>query len=322
MNILQQPELNLDPNTLADRFLSSENFLQAFNNVAAKQGGPGVDEETIDIFKQNLHGNISQLRDDVSSNRYRPRPCKQVLIPKDNNKFRELRIPTVRDRIVQHALLNVLNPIFEQQFADVSFAYRPNLSYLDAVNEVARCRDLGYRFVLDADITKFFDNIHHQRLIQKVRNKIEHPGILGLIQSWISVGILTNEGVITANKGIPQGSVVSPLLANIYLDEFDQFICNSPWQLVRYADDFLVLTKSLDDVIQAYSQVDRLLKSMHLTLHPEKSLITSFKEGFRFLGHGFLEDAIFPLESPKSAKKGGKKKRRQQTSHRKNKKRN
>jgi len=321
MNILQQPELNLDPNTLADRFLSSDNFLQAFNSVAAKQGGPGIDEETIDIFKQNLHANISQLRDAVGSNRYRPHPCKQVFIPKDNGKFRELRIPTVRDRIVQHALLNVLNPVFERQFADVSFAYRPNLSYLDAVNEVARCRDLGYRFVLDADITKFFDNIHHQRLIQEVRNKIEHPGILGLIQGWISVGIFTNDGVIPADKGIPQGSVVSPLLANIYLDEFDRFICNSPWQLVRYADDFLVLAKSLDDVIQAYSHVDRLLKSIHLTLHPDKSLITSFNEGFRFLGHGFLDDAIFPLDSP-NPKNGRKKKRRQQTRNRQHKKRN
>ncbi|NER01972.1 MAG: CRISPR-associated endonuclease Cas1 [Okeania sp. SIO3C4] len=286
-----------DSTNLVDTFLSLENFIQAFSNVAAKQGGPGVDDETIDDFQQSLRPNISQLKDDVANNRYQPLPCKQILIAKNHGKFRELRVPTVRDRIVQHALLNVLNPVVEKQFSPVSFAYRPNLSYLDAVNEVIRWRDEGYRFVLDADITKFFDNINHQILLRAVRKYVEHPGILCLIKSWISVGVLTKERIVKADKGIPQGAVVSPLLANIYLDEFDKSFSDTDWKLVRYADDFLVLAKSLEEIVAASSHVEKTLDALELTLHPDKTLLTNFQEGFRFLGHGFIDNAIFPVES-------------------------
>ncbi|NEN88909.1 MAG: CRISPR-associated endonuclease Cas1 [Okeania sp. SIO3H1] len=286
-----------DSTNLVDTFLSLENFIQAFSNVAAKQGCPGVDDETIDDFQQSLRPNISQLKDDVANNRYQPLPCKQILIAKNHGNFRELRVPTVRDRIVQHALLNVLNPVVEKHFSAVSFAYRPNLSYLDAVNEVIRWRDLNYRFVLDADITKFFDNINHQILLRAVRKYVEHPGILCLIKSWISVGVLTKERIVKADKGIPQGAVISPLLANIYLDEFDKSFSDTDWKLVRYADDFLVLAKSLEEIIAASSHVEKTLDSLELSLHPDKTLLTNFQEGFRFLGHGFLDNAIFPVES-------------------------
>ena len=291
---------SLDSTNLVEDFLSLENFLHAFSNVAAKKGCSGIDEETIDDFQQNLRGNLSQLKSEVAANRYQPLPCKQVLIPKGDGQLRELRIPTVRDRIVQHALLNVLNPIAEQNFSDSSFAYRPSLSYLDAVNAVAKWRDLGYRSVLDADLTKFFDRISHQCLLKAVKTYVEHPGILGLIQGWVSVGVLAKEGIIRADKGIPQGSVISPLLANIYLDSFDKSFSNTDWKLVRYADDFVVLAQTFDEVITAYSHVNQTLNSLGLELHPQKSLITNFQEGFRFLGHGFLEDAIFPLESNSS----------------------
>ena len=287
----------LDSTNLVDKFLTLDNFIQAFSNVAAKQGSPGVDDETISDFKQSLQSNISQLKDDVANNRYQPLPCKQILIPKNHGNFRELRVPTVRDRIVQHALLNVLNPVVEKHFSAVSFAYRPNLSYLDAVNEVIRWRDEGYRFVLDADITKFFDNINHQILLRAVRNYVEYPGILCLIKSWVSVGILTKERIVKAEKGIPQGAVISPLLANIYLDEFDKSFSDNDWKLVRYADDFVVLAKSLEEIISASSHVEKTLDSLELTLHPDKTLLTNFQEGFRFLGHGFLDNAIFPVES-------------------------
>lgn len=295
------PNLNndseLDSTNLVDKFLTLDNFIQAFSNVAAKQGSPGVDDETINDFKQNLRANISQLKDDVANNRYQPLPCKQILITKNHGNFRELRVPTVRDRIVQHALLNVLNPVVEKHFSPVSFAYRPNLSYLDAVNEVIRWRDLNYRFVLDADITKFFDNINHQLLLRAVRKYVEHPGILCLIKSWISIGVLTKEKIVKSDKGIPQGAVISPLLANIYLDEFDKSFSDTNWKLVRYADDFLVLAQSLEEILAASAHVEKTLDSLELTLHPDKTLLTNFKEGFRFLGHGFLDNAIFPIES-------------------------
>ncbi len=289
--------------SLVEEFLSLANFQRAWEKVAFNKGSAGIDEETIDKFKQNLKANLSQLRESVANSTYQALPCKQVLIPKNQDSWRELRIPAVRDRIVQQALLNVLAPVWENKFSKSSFAYRPDLSYLDAVEEVARCRDLGYVWVLDADITQYFNNIDHQRLLREVRKHIDNPGILCLIKSWISTEIATEQGVIRNEKGIPQGAVISPLLANIYLDEFDHFFSDSELQLIRYADDFLVLAYSREQIVQAYSEVNRLLKSMGLELHSEKTQITSFERGFRFLGHGFLENAIFPLESAKTQQK-------------------
>jgi RNA-directed DNA polymerase len=287
--------------SLVAEFLSIENFRQAWKKVAANQGSAGIDRETIDDFQHNLNFNLSQLRDNVANSTYQAHPCKQVLIPKNQGSWRELKIPAVRDRIVQQALLNVLAPVWESKFSCCSFAYRPNLSYLDAVEAVARWRDLGYGWVLDADIAQYFDNIDHHRLLGEIRKQIDNPGLLCLIKSWIAVGLLTQEGVIRTEKGIPQGAVISPMLANIYLDEFDKFFSNSDLQLVRYADDFVVLARTKEQIVRAYSDVERVLNSLGLALHPDKTQITNFDRGFRFLGHGFLESAIFPLESPKNA---------------------
>ena len=292
--------------SLVDEFLRLENFQKAWEKVAANQGAAGIDAETLDDFRQNLRANLLQLRESVANSTYTSHPCKQVLIPKNNNSWRELKIPAVRDRIVQQALLNVLAPVWESQFSNVSFAYRPNLSYLNAVEAVARWRDLGYSWVLDADIAKYFDNIDHQRLLREVRKQVDNPGILCLIKSWIAVGLVTEEGVIRTEKGIPQGSVISPLLANIYLDEFDKYFANSDLQLVRYADDFVVLARTREQIVSAYSEVERVLNSLGLALHSEKTQVTNFDRGFRFLGHGFLENAIFPLESSKSQQSAAK----------------
>ncbi|GAA6622220.1 reverse transcriptase domain-containing protein [Scytonema sp. NUACC26] len=282
---------------IISEFLALHNFQRAWEKVAEKRGCAGMDGETIDGFARNQAMNIYQLRDAVANGGYEPQPCKQVIIPKRNGNLRELKIPTVRDRIVQQALLNVLAPITEAKFSPVSFAYRPNLSYLNAVEKVADLRDDGYSWVFDADITKFFDNIEHSRLLQQVRLYLDHPGILCLIKSWISVGVLTNEGLVLPQKGIPQGAVISPLLANIYLHEFDEAIAASQLQLVRYADDFLVLARTQTEILQAQIEVINLLDSMGLTLNAEKTQITTFERGFCFLGHGFLDNAIFPVDT-------------------------
>ena len=272
---------------VVEKFLSLANFQRAWDKVALKQGCAGIDEETIDEFRRNVRANLSQLREAVADSTYQPLPWKQVLIPKNKGGWRELKIPTVRDRIVQQALLNVLTPVMDNKFASVSFAYRPNMSYINAVEQVARWRDLGYHWVLDADIAQYFDNIDHQRLLREFRKHIDNPGILCLLKAWISVGALT------------QGAVISPLLANIYLDEFDRIISASPdFKLVRYADDFLVLACTQEQIVKAHAEVERVLNSLGLALHPKKTQITNFKRGFRFLGHGFLDNAIFPVESP------------------------
>lgn len=285
------------PTSLIDEFLSLNNFQHAWEKVADKRGCAGVDGETINRFAENQTVNIYQLRQSVAQGTYEAFPCKQVIIPKRNGKQRELKIPTVRDRIVQQALLNSLCPLMEQKFSAASFAYRPNLSYLNAVETVAQWRDQGYQWVLDADIVKFFDTIDHQRLLKQVRFHINHSGILCLIKSWISAGVLTEAGVMVSQKGIPQGAVISPLLANIYLHEFDEWVTVTDLELVRYADDFLVLAPTQERILEAKLEVINLLETMGLRLHPEKTQVTNFERGFRFLGHGFLDNAIFPVDA-------------------------
>jgi RNA-directed DNA polymerase len=283
--------------TILDEFLSLENFQRAWEKVAENRGCAGVDGESIDRFARNQTINIYQLRDAVAQTTYQPSPCKQVIIPKRNGTQRELKIPTVRDRIVQQALLNILSPFMEKKFSSASFAYRPNLSYINAVEKVAEWRDMGYQWVLDADIVKFFDSIDHRRLLKEVRLHIDNPRILCLIKSWISAGVLTEEGVIVPQKGIPQGAVISPLLANIYLHEFDELVTATDLKLVRYADDFLVLARSQERILQARLEITNLLEAMGLMIHTEKTQVTTFGRGFRFLGHGFLDNAIFPVDA-------------------------
>lgn len=284
---------------IVNDFLASSNFQQAWLKVKENKGCAGADDETIEDFAGNLEFNLTNLRESVASSTYQPHPLKQVLIPKNNGKMRELRIPTVRDRIVQQALLNVLGPLVEQTFSPCSFAYRPNRSIVKAVKKIAHWRDRGYHWILDADIVKYFDSIDHQILLIELRQHVNHPGILCLIKAWISSDILTKNGLEIPSKGIPQGAVVSPLLANIYLDKFDRAIASSDLQLVRYADDFLLLGKSQNRILQAYSEVIKLLHTLNLTIHTDKTRITNFERGFRFLGHGFIGNGIVPLDSPK-----------------------
>lgn len=285
--------------TFVQQFLSQENFQSAWKKVAKNKGGPGIDDETIEAFAQSLETNLASLNQAVANSTYTPRPYKQILISKGQGKHRELNIPTVRDRVVQQALLNVLAPLIEPHFSSANFAYRSNVSYINAVEQVAHWRDAGYRYVLDADIENFFDTIDHTQLLQKVRKYINNTGILCLIKAWISVGIATEQGVVQSTKGIPQGAVISPLLANLYLNDFDHQISRLDVKLVRYGDDFVILGETREKLANALSQVKQELSWLQLAINPKKTQLTSFEKGFRFLGHGFLEDAIFPLESAK-----------------------
>jgi RNA-directed DNA polymerase len=283
-----------------NKFLNINNFQRAWEKVSENRGSAGIDNQTIAEFAQNPILNLTILLDKVANNTYQPHPYKQILIPKTKGKWRELKIPTVQDRVVQQALLNVISPILEPQFSPSSFAYRPNISYINAVEQVAYLRDLGYQWLLDADIVQYFDHIDHSRLLREVRKSLDNPRILCLIKSWLTVGVYTESGTLTyPEKGIPQGSVISPLLANVYLNEFDHLIANSDLKLIRYADDFLIFATTQTRIIQAYSQIGQFLQSIGLNFHAEKTQITNFKRGFRFLGHGFLDQAIFPLESSK-----------------------
>jgi CRISP-associated protein Cas1 len=290
-------------------FLDFGNFDRAWQKVADNKGCAGVDGETIDLFGTRATQNMILLRDKVADGTYQPRPYLQVAIPKKSDGYRFLSIPCVRDRIVQQALLNVLHPAIDPQLSPTSFAYRPQVSYLQAVEAVAQCREQGYEWVLDADIVKYFDNIDREILLQKLRQYFENSGILCLIKSWLATGIATKEGMIFPERGIPQGAVISPLLANIYLDKFDRSVTDSgDLRLVRYGDDFVVMARTQGEIQQAYGLIDRLLKELNLELHPRKTQIVTFDRGFRFLGHGFLGAAVFPVDEVRSRQEKGVKK--------------
>ncbi|ELR98432.1 reverse transcriptase domain-containing protein [Gloeocapsa sp. PCC 73106] len=290
-------------------FLNHHNFRQAWAKVADNQGSSGIDRETIDKFAADEENNLVALLESVVNNTYTPKPLLQVLIPKDQQKFRELKIPTVRDRIVQQALLNVLYPITENIFSDSSFAYRPNLSYLDAIKKIAFWRDHGFLWVLDADIVTFFDSIDHQKLLLEVRKVIDNPRILCLIKAWITAGISNQQNTIALDRGIPQGAVISPLLSNVYLHQLDEYITKSDLKLVRYADDFVVLSDTEAKIRVAYTQVVQLLNIMGLKLNAEKTKITHFNKGFQFLGHGFFRSAVFPIDEKKESSRLNRKKK-------------
>jgi CRISPR-associated protein Cas1 len=283
---------------LRHQFLHSHNFELAWDKVATNQGCAGVDGETITDFGHRKAQALPSLRQAVAQGRYRPMPLRQLFVPKPQGGWRELRVPTVRDRIVQQALLQVLHPVLDPHFEPSSFAYRPGRSHLMAVDQVAHWRDRGYDQMLDADIVKYFDNIGHGRLMDEVAERIDQPWLLALLQSWLAVGVLTKAGILLPQRGVAQGAVISPMLANVYLDDLDEALDQPGWKLVRYADDFVLLARSQQRLLEGKAEVSRLLAEFDLQLHPEKTRITTFDKGFRFLGHVFAGEVITSLTKP------------------------
>ncbi len=290
--------------SLRKRFLAMENFELAWDKVASSAGCAGVDGETVTAFGHRQERALLQLRKAVARGTYRPLPLRQLFVPKKDHQWRELGVPAVRDRVVQQALLQVLHPLMEAEFEPSSFAYRPGRSHLMAVRQVARWRDQGYDWVLEADIVKYFSNIQHHRMVDEVAERLDAPWVLALVKAWMEVGVLTKGGILLPQKGIPQGAVISPLLSNIYLDDFDHRLAVTGHKLVRFADDFVLLARNQRRLLAGKAEVARLLDEAHLLLHPDKTRVTQFDKGFRFLGHGFAGDVIVPLKQPREKRQG------------------
>jgi RNA-directed DNA polymerase len=271
--------------SLIDKVWNWKNLNEAWEKVKQNRGAGGIDEVSIEEFDQNLEQNLNEIQRMLKQDRYKPKPVKRVNIPKPDGKQRPLGIPTIRDRVVQQALKNVIEPIFEAEFSDSSFGYRPGKSAKQAIEQIEEVRDEGHEWVVDADIKAFFDTVNHEKLIDAVAERISDGRVLKLIKSFLEADIMgQGQGLVKNVIGTPQGGVISPLLANIYLHYFDERMAELGYEVIRYADDFLVLCESEVEAMEALSHVKEILGELELTLHPDKTKIKNFSEGVDFLG--------------------------------------
>lgn len=278
-----------------DDVLTDANLFAAWSKVRENGGSSGVDGETIEAFEENLMANLDTLRREVRFETYRPRPLLRVMVEKEegSGRLRALSIPAVRDRILQTAVALVLTPVFEAEFEEISFAYRKGRSVDQAIARVERLRDQGFHWVVDADIRAYFDNIDHARLMREVKRLVKDPAILDLIHQWITSKVRDGKRLYRLKKGVPQGSPISPLLSNLYLDRLDDELLDENLRLVRFADDFVILCKSRKKAQDALELTSEILETLKLEINERKTRIVDFNRGFRFLGVQFIRSLAF-----------------------------
>ncbi len=282
---------------LWDKVWAQRNLLQGYYAVWRNQGAAGVDQQTIQQFEAQQQWQLDRLKAQLRSGRYQPLPARRVWIPKPgNSEKRPLGIPAVRDRVAQAALRNVLEPIFERDFAPSSYGFRPGRGCRQAVAQVERLLKAGNIWCVDADLKSYFDTIPHDRLMRLIEQRIVDGKVLRLIEQYLKAGVLEQmKGWQPSERGTPQGAVISPLLANLYLNPLDHSLAEQGWQMVRYADDFVVLCQT---ELEAQAVLDYLrawTTEAGLTLHPVKTRIVNVQsQGFDFLGWTFRGTKKWP----------------------------
>jgi RNA-directed DNA polymerase len=276
--------------SLIDKVYAPATLELAWTKVRANKGAAGVDGQSVDRFAAKADVYLSELSTALREGNYRPQAVRRVEIPKGDGRTRPLGIPTVKDRIVQQAVRLVIEPIFENGFCDGSYGFRPERGCHYALREVDRLLKQGYTHVVDADLKGYFDTIPHGKLMARVEERISDGRVLDLIQDWLKADILQGLERWTPVEGSPQGAVISPLLANIYLDPLDRLMAEHGYPMVRYADDFVILTRNHAEAEAALALVKGWVASNGLTLHPEKTRIANCRKkgnGFEFLGYRF-----------------------------------
>jgi RNA-directed DNA polymerase len=276
--------------SLIDKVYRAQTLRAAWQKVAKNAGAAGVDGQSVERFAARAEFYLEELERALRTGEYRPEPIKRVEVPKGGGKMRPLGIPAVKDRIVQTALKHVIEPIFEREFEDSSYGFRPGQSAKDALREVDGLIREGYTHVVDADLENFFDNIPHPALMQRIEERISDGAVLKLIGLFLRQDIIQGMKRWTPGGGTPQGAVISPLLANIYLDPLDRQMKQKGYRMVRYADDFVVLCRTAEQANAALEEVKVWMGQNGLSLNADKTHVGDCRQegqGFEFLGYRF-----------------------------------
>ena len=287
--VASQRKTVVKAHSLIDKVYSWDNLWTAWRKVRANKGAHGLDRVTIRAYEQDVETHLRELQRKLMEDRYEPLPVRRVYIPKASNpkQMRPLGIPTVTDRVCQQAVYQVLCPIFDPYFSNRSFGFRPGRKAHHAIATAIRDAKEGFRSVVDADIASFFDRLDHEVVMSLVCARVADGRVLRLIKAFLKAGV-SEDGIISVpTEGSPQGGVISPLLANIVLDAFDKAIEAKGWRHVRYADDFVILTRSPQEAAHALAYAKEVLGTLKLSLHETKTRLTGFHEGFEFLGFHF-----------------------------------
>lgn len=285
--------------SLKDKICRHTTISHAFEIVRENKGCAGIDNITIERFSEQFPRNLISLKEELENNRFEPLPVKRVLIDKPGSTAkRPLGIPTVKQRVVENAIKLAIEAIFEVMFLSCSYGFRPNRGAKDALREVAQYLDEGYKFVVDADIKGYFDTIDHKLLMSFVEERIADKWVLNILKKFLSNDIMEGHKRWTPIVGSPQGSVISPLLSNIYLHRLDERMTKEGVKIIRYADDFVLMCKTAEEANRGLEIVKEVMTQLKLTLHPEKTKIVEVtkEEGFEFLGYFFTENKRRPRD--------------------------
>jgi len=272
--------------SLIDKVYRLDNLEKAYRAVRANKGAPGIDGETVEAYGQNLKERLNQLHHELKTGTYEPQPVLRVEIPKPDGSKRPLGIPTVKDRVVQQALLNILQPIFEPDFHPSSYGYRPGRSCHQAVAKAEMFMNkYGLEHVVDMDLSKCFDRLDHELILKGVNRKVSDGSVLKLIKKFLTAGVMKDGAWEETEIGSPQGGVISPLLANIYLDQFDQVMKEKGIRIVRYADDILIFARTRKEAGKYQQIATRIFEDeLKLTVNKQKTHLTSVHKGVAYLG--------------------------------------
>ena len=271
---------------IIDQVLAQDNLRAAWEEVARNKGAPGVDRVSVRRWRRNWEERLVNLAQAVRANTYEPAPLRRFSRPKKSGGYRHFANLTVTDRVIQRAVLRVLDDHFERIFLDCSYGYRPGRSVADAVRQIVLLRENGFWWVLDGDIDECFDSLDHELMLRFFEQEVHDPIVRRLVRLWLKVGRRDPD----VPKGIPLGAVISPLLCNVYLHQLDLQLTRLGYRLTRYADDFCAFCESQRRARQAWADSDEILDEMRLRLEPNKTKIASFDEGFDYLGVWFERD--------------------------------